>query len=206
MSTRKSRCSAASIRCSPWTTSSARRTWATSRATSSKCSSPTSSTRSTPSSPASRSTSSIQTQFGVRARISSGSVPELDAFDDPAVALGAVAQYFEGFLVVRAIVRGQRLVHVVELGDHHPLLHALLMDRRRHAAHDEAAAGFLDGGRGELGVGLPFLLVGDLAVGDDEIALAHGAPPVSEVGRILARDAPFVKDATERARRVPSLE
>ena len=60
-STRRSRSGTPTIPCSAWTTSSARRTSATCRATNGRCSSPTSSTRSTPTRRARRSTSSTPT-------------------------------------------------------------------------------------------------------------------------------------------------
>src|SRR6185503_7453669 len=98
------------------------------------------------------------------------------ALDDAEVALGAVAERLQGRLVVRRLVRGERLVHVVELDDDYALLHAELVGLGRRAAHDEPAARLLDRRRGELGVGGPFFLVADLAVGDDEITLgAHGS-------------------------------
>src|SRR5262245_22894393 len=48
----------------------------------------------------------------------------LHALDDAEVALGAVAERFERLVIVGRLVRGERLVHVVELDDHHALLHA----------------------------------------------------------------------------------
>src|SRR5678810_471633 len=68
------------------------------------------------------------------------------ALDDAEVALGAVAERLEGGLVVGRFVRGERLVHVVELDDDHALLHSQLVGLGRIAADDEAAAGLLDRG------------------------------------------------------------
>src|SRR5688500_11870495 len=103
----------------------------------------------------------------------SGTKCSAHALDDAEVALGAVAERLERLLVGGSVVRGHGLVDVVELDDHHALLHTELVHARWQRAHDEFAARLLYRRDRELGVRLPLRLVGDLAVGDDDIAFAH---------------------------------
>ena len=74
------------------------------------------------------------------ARILVRSSSVYDAFDDPDVALGPVAERGQRRLVGLAVVGGDRLLGAVPLDQRHALVHALLVDRRGHAARDERPA------------------------------------------------------------------
>src|SRR5262245_65121265 len=67
-----------------------------------------------------------------------------DALDDADVALGGVAELFEGGLIVRAVVGRGGLRDTVELDDDHALAQSSLVRLRRHAADEEAPARRLD--------------------------------------------------------------
>src|SRR5580704_16934739 len=76
----------------------------------------------------------------------------LDAFDDPQVAIGALAENLERFLVRRAVMGSRRLLDTIELDDHDTLDHPGLISLGRRPARQKAPSGRLDRRTGELGI------------------------------------------------------
>src|SRR4029453_5557577 len=97
-----------------------------------------------------------------------------DAFNDAQIALGAVAQHAKRFLVARAVVRGDRLVHAVELDDDRTLHHAGFEHPRRLTPREETATRLAHGRTRELYVLGELQGIADGAKGVDPICLGHG--------------------------------
>src|SRR5580700_10634013 len=77
---------------------------------------------------------------------------ELDALDNPHIALGALAEHLEGFPIAGAVMGRGRLRDAVEFDDHDALDEAGFVGLGRVAAREEAPATRLDCRTGELSV------------------------------------------------------
>src|SRR5690349_23906114 len=104
--------------------------------------------------------------------------PSLDAGHDAQVAVGAVAEYAQRLLIGRAVVRGDRLLHAVELDEHAALIEAAFVYDRGQPARQDAAPGALQGRGCEPGVRRQRLWVANRAVQGDPICLSHTFPEV----------------------------
>src|SRR6188768_454393 len=91
----------------------------------------------------------------------------LESLDDADVAIDGVAQGPQRLGVRGAVVRRDGLRDAVELDQHHALLYGVVVNLGGIAAREEAPAGALQRGPGELGVIGEFLLIVDGAVGRD---------------------------------------
>src|ERR1043165_2399374 len=76
----------------------------------------------------------------------------LYAFDDAQVAIGAVAEHLQRFLVPRAVMRRGGVIDAVELDDDDPLQQPRLIRFDGSAARQKAPAGGLDCRTGKLGI------------------------------------------------------
>src|SRR6476659_2433660 len=114
---------------------------------------------------------------GGRARAQSvcGVVKALgDALDHAHIPLDiASAERLKCFLVGGRVMAGDRLVDTVELDQHHALIDAGLIDFRRVAARQEAAAGRLDRRHCKFGIGLPRFRTFHRTIGHHPISLRH---------------------------------
>src|SRR5215469_13637571 len=72
-------------------------------------------------------------------RLRTGDDKRSNAFDDAHVAVGAIAEHAQRFLVARAVMRGLGRGDAVELDDHGALQKAGLVGLRRDATCEETA-------------------------------------------------------------------
>src|SRR5690242_12158582 len=107
-------------------------------------------------------------------RLTRSSIARLESLDDTKIPVHAVvAEDLQSLLVARAVVRGKRLRHALELDHHYALGQALFVNLRGISPHDEASARCLDGGRSDLRVRRERVLVLDGVVKRDPIAFCH---------------------------------
>src|SRR4029077_1525502 len=100
----------------------------------------------------------------------------LDAGHDAQVAVRAVAECAQCLLIGRAVVRGDRLLHAVELDEHAALIEPAFVDDRGQSARQEAANGGLQCRAREPRVRSQCLRVADRAVQGNPICLSHTFP------------------------------
>src|ERR1700741_812510 len=101
------------------------------------------------------------------------------ALDDADIALHAVGEGAQRFLVCRALVSRDRLVQARKLAHHRALIQSALEGLRRRAAHQKLSAGRLDRRAGELGVRRELLRILDRTIGHHPIGLGHSLSPLS---------------------------
>src|SRR5205085_2079731 len=102
-------------------------------------------------------------------RISEKSCPVIQG----AVSIDSLAQYPKCFLIRRTVVRGDRLCDAIELNQNGALAEAALIHLRRHPTREEAPAGLLERGTGELGIGSESLRVVNRTVRRNPIRFGH---------------------------------
>ncbi len=96
-----------------------------------------------------------------------------DAFNDPNIALGRIAQDSECGLVAGAVVGGDRLGETIELDQSGGLIDAGLINLGGAAEGEVAPATGKDGRTGKLGVFGSCRRIGERAIADDPVCLGH---------------------------------
>src|SRR5437764_1384069 len=107
----------------------------------------------------------------------------LYAFDDTQIAIGALAERFQRFLIAGAVMRRDRLLNAVELNDDDALQESRLVGFRRVPSRKKPPASCLNRRTGKLGVAGQRVRIRDRAVGCYPISLGHLPSPLCALRR-----------------------